>query len=117
MDRRSAIADRAAEPPQPSAAELRTSGQAIVETLMRNGVRHVFGVPGVHTYELFDALHQNRERLAFVGARHEQGAGYMAYGYAASTGRPGVYTCVPGPGILQSGAALATAYAAHAPAL
>src|SRR5258707_531138 len=94
-----------------AASAPRTSGQAIVETLVRNGVRHVFGVPGVHTYEIFDALHQNRDRLTYVGARHEQGAGYMAYGYATSTGALGVYTCVPGPGILNSGAALATAYA------
>lgn len=94
-----------------------TTAQAIVECLTRNGVRHVFGIPGAHTYSLFDALHERRDDIRFVGTRHEQGAGYMAYGYAKSTGRPGVYTCVPGPGILNTTAALCTAYAGNAPVL
>src|SRR5215472_6699182 len=111
------VAERQAELVKSTPPQERSSAQAIIETLIRNGVRHVFGVPGVHTYELYDALYQHRDRVTYVGARHEQGAGYMAYGYAASTGDIGVYTCVPGPGILNSGSALATAYAANAPVL
>jgi len=94
-----------------------SSGQAIVDALVRNGVEHVFGIPGAHTYALFDALYERRDRIRFIGTRHEQGAAYMAYGYAKSSGRPGVYTCVPGPGVLNTTAALCTAYAGTAPVL
>jgi acetolactate synthase I/II/III large subunit len=97
--------------------KLATAGQAIVESLLRHGIRNVFGIPGVHTYKLFDALYERRAELAYVGTRHEQGAAYMAYGYAKSTGRIGAYTCVPGPGVLNTTAALCTAYAANAPVL
>jgi len=94
-----------------------TAGQAIVDGLVRNGVRDIFGIPGVHTYSLIDALHERRAELRFVGTRHEQGAAYMAYGYAKASGRVGVYTCVPGPGLLNTTAALCTAYASNAPVL
>src|SRR5207244_57122 len=94
-----------------------TAGQAIVDGLVRNGVRHIFGIPGVHTYSLIDALAERQGELAYLGTRHEQGAAYMAYGYACSSGRVGAYTCVPGPGVLNTSAALCTAYAANAPVL
>jgi acetolactate synthase-1/2/3 large subunit len=94
-----------------------TAGQAIVECLIRHGVERIFGIPGVHTYHLFDALYERRDEIALVGARHEQGAAYMAFGYAKSTGKIGVYTCVPGPGVLNTTAALCTAYSANAPVL
>jgi acetolactate synthase I/II/III large subunit len=98
-------------------AESMTSGQAIVKSLMRHGVDTVFGLPGVQTYALFDALHEYQHQVKYVGARHEQGAAYMAFGYAKSTGRVGVYTVVPGPGFLNTTAALCSAYAANAPVL
>ncbi len=94
-----------------------SAGQAIVEALIRHGVRQIFGVPGVHIYKLFDALHERRDAISYVGSRHEQGAAYMAYGYAKSTGKVGVYTCVPGPGVLNTASALCTAYAGNAPVL
>jgi len=93
------------------------SAQAIVESLMDHGVECIFGIPGAHTYKLIDALYERRDRIRFIVTRHEQGAAYMAYGYAKSTGRVGVYTCVPGPGVLNTTAALCTAYAANAPVL
>jgi acetolactate synthase-1/2/3 large subunit len=94
-----------------------TAGQAIVECLIRNGVDRIFGIPGVHTYHLFDALYERRAEITFIGTRHEQGAAYMAFGYAKSTGRIGAYTCVPGPGLLNTTAALCTALSANAPVL
>jgi acetolactate synthase-1/2/3 large subunit len=94
-----------------------TAAQAIVECLIRNGVDTIFGIPGVHTYHLFDALYERREEIRFIGSRHEQGAAYMAFGYAKSTGKIGAYTCVPGPGVLNTAAALCTAYSANAPVL
>jgi acetolactate synthase-1/2/3 large subunit len=93
------------------------SAQAIVASLIDHGIDCVFGIPGAHTYKLIDALYERRDRIRFMVTRHEQGAAYMAYGYAKSTGKVGVYTCVPGPGVLNTTAALCTAYAANAPVL
>lgn len=94
-----------------------TTGQAIARMLVEAGVDTVFGIPGAHMYDFNDALYEVRDRIRFIVARHEQGAGYMAYGYAKSTGRLAAYTVVPGPGVLNSGAALCTAYGANAPVL
>lgn len=94
-----------------------TGGAAIVEALVANGVDTVFGLPGAQMYPLFDALKQREDRVRTYGARHEQACGYMAFGYARSTGRPGVYAVVPGPGVLNTTAALCTAYGTCAPVL
>ncbi|MCK8779769.1 thiamine pyrophosphate-binding protein [Rhizobium sp. NTR19] len=93
-----------------------TTGEIITQSLVANGVDTVFGIPGAHMYDLVDAM-ARESRIRFIHTRHEQGAGYMAYGYAKATGRTGVYTVVPGPGFLNSGAAICTAYGANAPVL
>ena len=95
----------------------RTTGEAIVDTLIANGVDTVFGLPGAQTYPLFDALYRRRDEIRTVGARHEQALAYMAFGYARSSGRLGVYAPVPGPGVLNTTAAMCTAYGACAPTL
>jgi len=100
-----------------SDAERLSTGQAIARSLVRNGVDTIFGIPGAHTYDFIDALYECRDQIRFIVTRHEQGAGYMAYGYAKSTGRVGAFTVVPGPGVLNAGAALCTAYGANAPVL
>src|SRR5258705_8341205 len=94
-----------------------TGGMAIVEALIANGVDTVFGLPGAQLYALFDALQQRSDQIRTIGARHEQACGYMAFGYARSTGRPGVYAVVPGPGVLNTAAALCTAFGCCAPVL
>lgn len=94
-----------------------TTSDIIVEALISHDVDTVFGIPGAHCYELSDALARRSNEVRFIHTRHEQGAGYMAYGYAKSSGRPGVYTVVPGPGVLNSAAAICTAYGANAPVL
>lgn len=94
-----------------------TGGMAIVDQLIANGVDTVFGLPGAQMYPLFDALAQRADQIRTYGARHEQACGYMAFGYARSTGKPGVYTVVPGPGVLNTTAALATALGACQPVL
>src|SRR5260221_11895457 len=86
-----------------------TTGQVMADSLIAHGVDTVFGIPGAHMYDFNDALAQRGQQLRFITTRHEQGAAYMAFGYAKSTGRVGVYTVVPGPGLLNSGAALCTA--------
>ncbi len=94
-----------------------TAGEAIVAALEANGVCTIFGLPGVQMYPLFDALYQRKQTIRTVASRHEQGCAFMAYGFAQSTGQPGVFTVVPGPGILNAGAALNTAWSANAPVL
>ncbi len=92
-----------------------SGGEAIVNGLVAHGVDTVFGLPGAQVYGLFDAFQQ--AQLKVIGARHEQACGYMAYGYARSTGRPGVFSVVPGPGVLNAGAALLTAFGGNEPVL
>ena len=97
--------------------KVRSTAEALVDGLVAEGVDTVFGIPGAHMYEFTDALQRAGDRIRTIHSRHEQGSAYMAYGYARSTGRPGVFTVVPGPGVLNAGAALCTAYAANAPVL
>ena len=94
---------------------LSTGGEAIVSGLVAHGVTTVFGLPGAQIYGLFDAFHQAQLRV--IGARHEQACGYMAFGYARASGKPGVFSVVPGPGVLNAGAALLTAFGANEPVL
>lgn len=94
-----------------------TSADLIVQGLLAHGVETVFGIPGVQTYELFDSFARAGTALRVIGARHEQAAGFMAFGYAQATGRTGVYTVVPGPGVLNSAAALLTSFGASTPVL
>ncbi len=100
----------------PSVPEM-TGGQALVESLKREGVATVFGLPGIQLDWAFDALYAERERIRVLHPRHEQAAAYMADGYARTTGQVGVFMVVPGPGVLNAAAALATAYACNSPVL
>ena len=92
-----------------------SGGEAIVSGLVAHGIDTVFGLPGAQIYGLFDAFQQ--AQLKVIGARHEQACGYMAYGYARSSGRPGVFSVVPGPGLLNAGAAMLTAFGSNEPVL
>lgn len=94
-----------------------SGADALLEQLLANGVDTIFGLPGGQLDHFFDSMYRSEGRVRFVGSRHEQGAAYMAFGYARSTGRPGVFTVVPGPGVLNAAAALCTAYATNAPVL
>jgi acetolactate synthase-1/2/3 large subunit len=89
-----------------------TCANTIVQSLIAHNVDTIFGLPGAQTYALFEALRLQSDQLRYIGSRHEQGAAYMAFGYAKSTGRTGVYTVVPGPGVLNTTAALCTAHSA-----
>lgn len=77
-------------------AELST-GEALVGLLEAYGVDTIFGIPGVHNVEMYRAL--PRSRIRHILVRHEQGAGFMADGYARATGRPGVCFTITGPGL------------------
>src|SRR5438067_716048 len=85
--------------------ERMTAAEATVATLIAHGLDTVYALPGVHNDPLFDALFQAAEAIRTVHTRHEQGAAYMALGAALATGKSQAYTVVPGPGLLNSGAA------------
>jgi len=91
-----------------------TGGEAIVKSLLSHGVDTIFGLPGVQNDYFYNALYDEGGKIRVIHTRHEQGAAYMAMGYALSTDRVGVYNVVPGPGLLNTTAALSTAYARNA---
>lgn len=94
-----------------------TGAEAIIKSLSVNGVDTVFGLPGGQLDYLFDAMYKEGDNIRLIHTRHEQGVAYMAYGYARSTGKVGVYTVVPGPGLLNSAGALCTAWANFTPVM
>jgi len=92
-----------------------TCGELLVQLLQELGVEVVFGIPGVHTVELYRALPSMR--IKHITPRHEQGAGFMADGYARVTGKPGVCFVITGPGMTNIMTAMAQAYADSIPML
>jgi 5-guanidino-2-oxopentanoate decarboxylase len=90
-------------------------GVRLVELLKAYGVDTVFGIPGVHTLELYRGL--AAAGLRHIGVRHEQGAGFMADGYARASGRPGVCVLITGPGVTNAATPIAEAYADSSPLL
>ncbi|WP_428686753.1 5-guanidino-2-oxopentanoate decarboxylase [Roseibium sp.] len=93
----------------------KTVGEALIDILEANGVDVVFGIPGVHTVELYRGLAGSKIR--HITPRHEQGAGFMADGYARVTGKPGVALVITGPGLTNTITAMAQAYQDSVPML
>src|SRR3954447_2430411 len=93
---------------------LMSGGDAVVRSVLAHGVSTIYALPGVQSDHLFNAMFDAGDALLVVHTRHEQGAAYMALGAALATGKPAVYSVVPGPGFLNSTAALATAYSTGA---
>ena len=102
---------------RPTADSTMSTAEATVASLTAHGYDSVYALPGVHNDHLFDAFQRAGKGLRVVHTRHEQGAAYMALGAALATGKPQAYAVVPGPGLLNSGAALLTAYGMNAPVL
>jgi acetolactate synthase-1/2/3 large subunit len=94
----------------------RTGGEWVVAALEAEGVRHVFGIPGVHNLAIYDAL-LRQDRITHILARHEQGAGFMADGYARASGRPGVIVVTTGPGATNALTPLVESQAGSQPVL
>jgi acetolactate synthase I/II/III large subunit len=92
-----------------------TGGQALARQLVAEGVTDLFGIPGIQLDWAVDGLRQVGNHIRYVVPRHEQAASYMADGYARTTGRIGTCMVVPGPGLLNAMAGLATAYACNSP--
>ena len=92
-----------------------TLGEALIDLLEAHGVDTVFGIPGVHTVELYRGLAGSKIR--HVTPRHEQGAGFMADGYARASGKPGVAFVITGPGLTNTLTAMGQARADSVPML
>jgi len=90
-------------------------GHAAIALLESYGVDTVFGIPGVHTLELYRGLADRKMR--HIGVRHEQGAGFMADGYARASGRPGVCCLITGPGLMNAATPIGQAYSDSVPVL
>ena len=90
-------------------------GHAAIALLETYGVDTVFGIPGVHTLELYRGLADRKMR--HIGVRHEQGAGFMADGYARASGRPGVCCLITGPGLMNAATPIGQAYSDSVPVL
>jgi acetolactate synthase-1/2/3 large subunit len=103
--------------PAGQTAQTMTTADAVIATLIGHGLDTIYALPGVQNDLLFEALFGAADRLRTVHTRHEQGAAYMALGAALATGKPQAYAVVPGPGLLNSAAALLTAYSMNAPVL
>jgi acetolactate synthase I/II/III large subunit len=93
---------------------LMSGGDAVVRSVLDHGVSTIYCLPGVQSDHLFNAMFDVGDALKVVHTRHEQGAAYMALGSALATGKPAAYSVVPGPGFLNSTAALVTAYSTGA---
>ncbi|MBD9375324.1 5-guanidino-2-oxopentanoate decarboxylase [Rhizobium sp. ARZ01] len=94
---------------------MKTFGTYLVELLRTYDVDTVFGIPGVHTIELYRGLPGSGIR--HITPRHEQGAGFMADGYARASGKPGVCFIITGPGLTNVATAVGQAYADSVPML
>jgi acetolactate synthase-1/2/3 large subunit len=91
-----------------------SGGEALIKSMVREGVEVVFGLPGVQMYGIVAAL-RDEPSIKFIVTRNETATSYMADGYARTTGKPGVVMVVPGPGIYNAGAGLATAFSRSSP--
>ena len=79
-----------------------TGGQALVQSIKREGIETIFALPGVQLDWAFDALYDEQEHIKIYHTRHEQATAYMADGYARTTGKIGTCMVVPGPGLLNA---------------
>jgi thiamine pyrophosphate-dependent acetolactate synthase large subunit-like protein len=93
-----------------------TGAQAIVDCLKREGIDHVFGIPGTMNLPVLDVLRATPE-IRFILTRHEQGAAFMAYGYARSLHRPAVVTATEGPGVTNLVTGIGAAYKGCVPVI
>ena len=96
--------------------EERTPGQAVVEALRAEGVEYVFGIVGGTFLEILDALYDAPD-IKFISVRHEQGAAFMADGYARASGKPGVCLVTNGPGATNLVSGIYAAYTGHSPVI
>ena len=93
-----------------------TGGQILINSLYKEGVRVIFGLPGIQLYHAIVPILDYSD-LKFITTRHEQATTYMADGYARASGKVGVAMVVPGPGLQNASAGITNAYASSSPVL
>ncbi len=93
-----------------------SGGEALVKSLVREGVEVVFGIPGIQIYGIVAAL-RDEPSIRMITTRHEQATTYMADGYARASGKPGVAMVVPGAGVYNAASGLTNAYSRSTPVL
>ena len=93
-----------------------SGGEALVQSLVREGVEVVFGIPGIHMSGIIASL-RDEPSIRMITTRHEAGATHMADGYARASGKPGVVLVVPGAGLYNAASGIATAYSRFSPVL
>ena len=91
-----------------------TGARALVDALLREGIDHVFGIPGTQNLAVIDALRATPQ-IRFILTRHEQGAAFMAYGFARAARRAAVVTATEGPGVTNLVTAIAAAHRGFVP--
>jgi acetolactate synthase-1/2/3 large subunit len=91
-----------------------TGARALVDALLREGIDHVFGIPGTQNLAFLDALRATPQ-IRFILTRHEQGAAFMAYGFARARNAPAVVTATEGPGLTSLVTAIAAAHKGNVP--
>jgi acetolactate synthase I/II/III large subunit len=91
-----------------------TAARALVDALLREGIDHVFGIPGTQNLAILDALRDTPE-IRFILTRHEQGAAFMAYGFARARRQPAVVTATEGPGLTNLATGIAAALKGNVP--
>lgn len=101
---------------QPDKTATKTGAQVLVDALLREGIAHVFGIPGTQNLAILDVLRETPQ-IRFILTRHEQGAAFMAYGYARAKGAPAVVTATEGPGVTNLATGIAAAYKANVPVI
>ena len=95
-----------------------SGADALLGQVLAHGVDSIYGLPGGQLDHFFDAMHRAGNRVRFIGSRHEQGAAYMALGHAGPpVARVSTASCWGRVGVLNTAAALCTAYATNAPVL
>lgn len=93
-----------------------TGARALVDGLLREGIDHVFGIPGTQNLAILDAL-RDTPQIRFILTRHEQGAAFMSYGFARAAGKPSVVTVTEGPGVTNIATAIAAAHKGNVPVI
>ena len=93
-----------------------TGAQAVVDCLRRERVEHVFGIPGTMNLPILDVLRETPD-IRFILTRHEQGAAFMAYGYARALNRPAIVTATEGPGVTNLATGIGAAHKGNVPVI
>jgi thiamine pyrophosphate-dependent acetolactate synthase large subunit-like protein len=93
-----------------------TGARALVDALLREGIDHVFGIPGTQNLAIIDVL-RDTPQIRFILTRHEQGAAFMAYGFARASGKPSVVTATEGPGVTNIVTAIGAAFRGNVPVI